>query len=442
MYQKLKNHSEQLLPLLLIVSVILRIAVAMALGNDVKELPGTFDQVSYHELAQRVLNGFGFSFGKNWWPVTAANSPTAHWSFLYTSYLVGVYALTSSPLMARVIQAVIVGLLHPYLVFRIGERIFGSKVALLSAGITVFYSYFIYYAGTLMTEPFYITAILAVFYLTIQLADIEKTKDGIVGAVGLGFCLGASLLFRQLFLLFIPFLFLWLWWARRKQRPSLTLSISLISISVMSLMIIPVTLYNDARFNRFVLLNTNAGYAFFLANHPAYGTDFIPARDMEDYQSLIPKELKTLDEAALDQTLLKLGLQFVFDDPWRYFLLSLDRIPEYFKFWPSADSGMVSNVSRLSSFGITFPWMIAGIVLWLKTKWKQKLPELLETPEVLLLGFFGVYSGIHILSWALVRYRLPVDAVLILFAGLAVNDLMQWYLNRKNRTQAFSNEPA
>jgi hypothetical protein len=30
---------------------------------------------------------------------------------------------------------------------------------------------------------------------------------------------------------------------------------------------------------------------------------------------------------------------------------------------------------------------------------------------------------IHLLSWALIRYRLPVDAVLIVFAGLAFVDL-------------------
>ena len=37
--------------------------------------------------------------------------------------------------------------------------------------------------------------------------------------------------------------------------------------------------------------------------------------------------------------------------------------------------------------------------------------------------FIFVYSGIHLLSWSLIRYRLPVDAVLVIFAGLAVADL-------------------
>jgi hypothetical protein len=37
--------------------------------------------------------------------------------------------------------------------------------------------------------------------------------------------------------------------------------------------------------------------------------------------------------------------------------------------------------------------------------------------------FLLLYTGIHILTWTLIRYRLPVDAVLLAFAGLALLDL-------------------
>ena len=45
-------------------------------------------------------------------------------------------------------------------------------------------------------------------------------------------------------------------------------------------------------------------------------------------------------------------------------------------------------------------------------------------PLFLLYMFIVVYTGIHILTWTLVRYRLPVDAVLVIFAGLAMVDLI------------------
>ena len=199
---------------------------------------------------------------------------------------------------------------------------------------------------------------------------------------------------------------------------------------VVIFMILPFTAYNYARFDRFVLLNTNSGYAFFWGNHPIYGTHFVPilTPEMGSYQDLIPPELRNLDEAALDQELMRRGLQIVIDDPGRYLLLSLSRIPAYFMFWPSADSGVISNISRVLSFGLLWPFMLYGLVRSLVNPF-TKLS--ISSPVVLLILFIIVYSAIHLLSWALIRYRLPVDAVAILFAGVAFQDILNWVYRRR-----------
>ena len=428
----MSQQSRRFLAVILSVSVFLRIAASFYLGNEVIALPGTFDQVSYHNLALRVLGGYGFTFDKNWWPMTAAGSPTAHWSYLYTLYLVAVYWLFGPrALVARLIQAVIVGLLQPYLAYRIGQRMFGDTVGLLSAAITALYSYFIYYAATLMTEPFYITAILAAFYLAMRLADEERSKKQLRLGAGLGITLAIIVLLRQLFLLFVPFLFAWLWWAHYRARKAWPLLPTLLAGGIMIAAILPVTYFNYTQFNRFVLLNTNAGYAFYFGNHPSYGTRFIPARDMRDYQSLVPPELRQLDEAALDNALLKLSFEFIRDDPVRYLLLSINRIPEFFRFWPSRQSGLISNVARVSSFGLALPFMLLGILFWLRAQRKHGLAACFQTPGALLLLFGVVYTGIHVLTWTLVRYRLPVDAVLVLFAGFALQELYRRWTARQ-----------
>ena len=56
---------------------------------------------------------------------------------------------------------------------------------------------------------------------------------------------------------------------------------------------------------------------------------------------------------------------------------------------------------------------------------------------ILLYSFIVVYSGIHLLSWASVRYRLPVDAVLVIFAALGLCDL--WRRFSRWRPQALRN---
>jgi hypothetical protein len=37
--------------------------------------------------------------------------------------------------------------------------------------------------------------------------------------------------------------------------------------------------------------------------------------------------------------------------------------------------------------------------------------------------FIVVYAAIHLLSWTLIRYRLPIDAFLILFASVSIERL-------------------
>lgn len=433
--QRQRQHFTHIsfLVVILTASVLFRVVAAIYLGDQVIELPGTSDQISYHALAQRFIQGYGFTFGEAWWPATRANSPTAHWSFLYTFYLAGVYTVFGvHPVVARILQAIIVGILQPLLAYQLGKRLKNHSAGIAAAAITAIYGYFIYYAATLMTEPFYITTIMLGLWLILLLTDPKV--DRLRTALLLGIALGIAVLLRQLILLIIPFLFLWLIWVNRKDRLLsliMNLAVSLITILLMAL---PFTVYNYIRFQRFVFLNTNSGFAFFWGNHPIYGDNFIPILTNEKdnrYIDLIPPELLTLDEASLDQALMARGFQFIIDDPIRYLKLSFSRIESFFMFWPSTQSSLISNLVRVGSFGLFLPFMLWGVGSHLLRK-KPKSALLVETPAFLFILFAVLYSLIHIMTWTLVRYRLPVDAVLIVFAGSAVNDLLSWI--QKHRT--------
>ncbi len=410
-----------ILPGILALSVLLRLGAALSLGNTVTDLPGIADQVSYHNLAVRISEGYGFTFDRLWWPLTPAGEPTAHWSYLYSLFLAGVYSLVgASPLVARLVQVLLVGVLHPWLAYRLGKRAFGEKPGLAAAAGTAVYLYFVYYSAALMTEAFYITAILGTLELSLVLVQdrngsgkISRNRE-IPVAAALGLVLGITLLLRQVYLLFVPFLFLWIWWGqKRRQARNL-----LIAVAVMIAAILPATLFNFRQFDAFVLLNTNAGYAFFWGNHPVHGLRFMPILPQPGaYQRLIPEELRSLDEAALDRALLQRGLGFVADDPARFLQLSISRIPAYFQFWPSPRSGTLSNIARVGSFGLFLPLMAWGVVANFPRRW--------SAPQTIYLLFALVYTGVHLLTWALVRYRLPVDALLLIFAGPVLYRLLQ-----------------
>jgi len=420
------NRERRILIVIITVSILLRVMAAFYLGNQIELLPGIHDQISYHTLSLRLINGYGLTFDEYWWPATKAGSPTAHWSYLYLGFLAVLYKVFGvNPLVPRLLQAIGVGILQPYLAFLLGRRVFNNVVGLASAALTAIYGYFIYYSAALMTEAIYIVAILLSLYLAILITDWASELDDqpeirriLKWGFFLGITLGIAVLLRQLFLLFVPFLFIWIWWRGGNK------SLSVLGISGLFLIIlmIPFTIFNYSRFNRFVLLNTNAGFAFFWGNHPIYGTKFEPIlpEEMGSYQELIPEELKDLNEAALDQELLKRGIQFVIDDPVRYILLSLSRIPPYINFWPSSESGVVSNLVRVGSFGIMLPFILYGLYV----SFIQRKKPLLKQPLGLLYLFVIVYAGIHILTWTLIRYRLPIDALFVIFAGLGLVDLL------------------
>jgi hypothetical protein len=50
---------------------------------------------------------------------------------------------------------------------------------------------------------------------------------------------------------------------------------------------------------------------------------------------------------------------------------------------------------------------------------------------VLIFAFMISYSFIHLVSWANIRYRLPVDAFLIIFAAYAINRMFAWWNIKK-----------
>jgi len=394
----MKPKTQSLLMILIVVSVLLRAIAALWLGDRVEPVSGAYDQVSYDALAQSILAGKGFSFPTGWYPFTAANEPTAHWSYLYSLYVAAVYAIAGHhPLVARLIQVMLSGL-QIWFVYRIGARVFGEWVGLIAAALTAVYAYFIFFNATLMTQTFYIIAVLAAIDLTLALMENPTRRKWIL----LGITLGIGALLRQTLLIFAPLLFASIILTRRWQ---IRWRDALIAIVVIGAFILPWTVYNYFTFHDFLLLNSNGGYWFYSSNHPNQGTNF-----NQSYAASLPDDLKGLGEPAIDRALYRQGLEFIVADPVRFIQLSLSRVDDYFWFTPSEQSSLTSNLARIFSFALYLPFMLYG--LWLsRHRWRVCIPLYL---------YVAFDTMLCLTTWAAPRYRLPSDAVLMVFAGLGV----------------------
>jgi hypothetical protein len=215
-------------------------------------------------------------------------------------------------------------------------------------------------------------------------------------------------------------LYAWLLWAgwRSRQLWRVARALTVVGLLIVAC-IAPFTVRNYRVYGQFLLLNSNAGYAMYSAQHPMHGTSF-----QEHAAAPLPEALRGqgLNEAQWDRALMKLGIGFVIDDPVRYLRLSLSRVLDYFEFWPT-DTSLLYNVGRLVSFTLYLPFMAygLGVALW-EGRARGRL-SFLASPVALAMLFMGFYSALHILTWAMPRYRLPVDAVAMPFVALALQRL-------------------
>jgi len=459
-----------LLAVVLVLAVVLRLGVAVFLGDVAAPVSGAFDQVSYDTLAQRVLTGHGFSFPENWYPFTPAGEPTAHWSFLYTLFLSAVYGVAGHhPLAARLAQAVLSGLTGWFL-FEIGRRLFDESVGMVAALLWAVYAYLMFFNAVLMTQTFYIVCLLAALEAALSLAEHPDRK----GWVRLGVALGLGALLRQTLLLFAPFLLLWVVWQRAftlgkvgrghrplhcrtcperrwhfgrggKPRPGWQrrvaekrggvggvqatgrvpgwLSGPAATLIIIAACVLPFTLRNYLTYHDFLLLNSNGGFWFYASNHPAQGTNFDP-----NLVPPLPPALVGLSEPAMDRALFREALGFVASDPARFVQLSLNRTKDYFWLLPSEQSSALSNLARTLSFALYAPFMLLGLIVSFKG-WRACM---------LLYMYLAFDTVLHLSSWAAPRYRLPSDTILMVFAALCLVRLAQALGARLNRAPRVS----
>lgn len=410
------SSEKRWLGLILGLGTVLRLGMALYLGNQAVSTPAAYDQIFFHDMALNLLAGKGFVFTRPPWPFIQPNTETAFVSFAYELFLTAIYRVFGPfPLAARIVQALICSLM-PLLIYRLTRRVLAGSpawgeragvVALVSAAVTAVYAYFVYYSATLMTEGLYLLAIAWSLLLTLDLAEAPTVRRW-----GLwGLAVGLAILLRQVFMPMAGLLALYVVW---RARGRVRLAHLVAAAAVIAALILPFTVRNYRVFGRFLLLNSQAGQVFWNANHPDLGVQF------ESAMFPIPDDLQGSDEVTLNNELMRRGLKLVADDPGRFLRLSLDRFTIFFMFWPARESSTFSNIARTASFGVFLPFMLGGLALSLR-EWRR---------WTLFYAFIALYTVIHVISWVQIRYRMPVDLALVPFAAMALVALGTRFIRR------------
>lgn len=233
-------------------SVLLKLVLAFVVRHDAAIL----DEAAYLELAQGLAAGRGFD---------GTFRPPGYPAFLAIWLWLG-----AGTLGARLAQ---VGLsaVSTIIVYRLGARASGIRVARVAAAVVAFDPVLIAFSHRLWSETLFITVLLLAVDLLVR--PWQERSLARTAAAGVLFGLGA--LIRPMLVTALPFLALWLLWeawlGRREgagmQLAGRGLHLGLLA-GVMFALILPWTARNQRTTGTFILIDSNGPFNILVGSQP------------------------------------------------------------------------------------------------------------------------------------------------------------------------------
>lgn len=381
-----------LIALFLILSFVFRIIHLESIKeNDPTfyNLPYGTDMVTYDTQAQDIIKG---------------KHPTPYYyGPLYSYFLAIIYVIFGHNLyIARLIQ-MILGVFTLFFIFRIGDLVFGRKVAIIALILGTCYDMFILHEGLLLLEALNCFLNTLSLYFLLKIEKEPNLRFFILG----GLSLGLASLTRANILLFLPFIFLWMIIVFKKKAIYKFILLSLFTFIFIS----PATIMNYIKTGKFILISTNGPINLWIGNN-----------EMADGRYLQPETPKHLEKRLKeigDKAYIEEVIKFIKEKPDVFIRLLLRK---FFLFWEAFEEGNNMNYYQIKreyspflnlpffiGFGTIAPLALFGIILALRKK------------HALLLNLYVLSSIIALIAFCIIaRYRIAIVPVFIVFASFAI----------------------
>jgi 4-amino-4-deoxy-L-arabinose transferase-like glycosyltransferase len=383
----------------------------------------TLDSQVYHEVALAAAAG-DWSQGEAFFQAP-----------LYPWLLGAVYSLAGpNQSVAKLIQ-ILLSVATCWFIFQIANRVFDQAVALVALAISAFYGLFLYFSNELLV----VTVVVFLNLLGLGLLVRAASSGHKLLWAGAGLVFGLSAIARPTILPFVAAAGVWIvisGWRSGMMKAALHEAV-LFSVGV-ALPIAPVTLHNYLADGDLVLVAANGGVNFYIGNNPESDgiTAVVPGTRAgrwggQEDQVRIAREALGDDQATARQI-----SEFWYDRGWKYILsdsMGAARHTAYKAFilinaHEVSNNRVIEFVTRHSQiytlatlrFWLILPLATAGLVIG---GGRRQLKSLLVI-------FLVVYSATLIPFFINARFRLPLAAILIIFAASAVVTWYRWLRER------------
>ena len=298
---------------------------------------------------------------------------------------------------------IVLSVLLIWIVWALTIEIFADRTAAaLAALATACYPPLIFFSVVGLTETLFITLVVAAF-LSWYRANFTIAAVFAVLAI----------LTRPIFDLFAPLMILTFALAVHRLSLAQTIRRLIIYAFIYIGLMAPWWISNYHAYDRFVRLTAGGGTALYTGNNPLNksggaisGQDY----DLKDFNHI--ENLADRDSALRDA-----ALNFIRNNPIRFFELAVLKFGRIWSPWPINQGYRNPGIVALSILSFVPVIILAGIGMFMKRDMVKRLAPIY---------LFGVgYTVVNMIIAGTIRYRLPLEPFLLVFAAVAASEIGQ-----------------
>jgi 4-amino-4-deoxy-L-arabinose transferase-like glycosyltransferase len=387
------RRNARWLMLILIVALFLRLGYVLTLEPSIIWNDGQ----EYQRLALSLVENLSY--------LAPDGLPTANWPPGYPIFL-AVFGpgVTST----RLLQAFI-GTLSVLLAYGVARQFYGRRKALLAAALLAVYPLHVFVAGVYSSVVLQILLVVAIVKLVLSaIEEGSRLKAALAGLLG-----GAATLTSVSVL---PALCLTVVWFVCEDRTRRGVRLAILFLLPLLIVIGSWTVRNYYQLGSPILVSSNGGYNFWLGNYPGTkattGNRHVEGRD-EERDAI---EAAHSNEAERDLAYFRAAIENIQADPGRFLALSFSKGLNLWRLYPSPMSMPLDFKKKLFSvlsYGLLLPFCLYWLFRNLRRNRGVRLVFL----------FFLAYTLLHAVIFSKVRFRLPLDTLVVLMAVGGIGDI-------------------
>lgn len=287
------------------------------------------------------------------------------------------------------------------LIFLLCEKLFNKKiVSFISALLFSFNPFLIFFSISGLTETSYIFMLILFCLLMVN----EKYIFAFIVI-----CL--SIYLRPTIEIFYPIIIIaFLYFYSQKKYIYIFKKIS-IFFFIYILVLSPWWVHNYVKFNEFVRINFAPSYSLFLGNNEFSSFEnikYIRAGKNTSFDLSQFEEIK--DPITKNKEIRNHAINFIFENPDKFVILCINRFIHFWQLYPNADEYQNWKYILISclSFGSILLFSFIYLINLNISQLKKIIPLILIILSINL---------VHVLTISSLRYRLPIEPFLIIFAA-------------------------